>query len=238
MKKDQKQLIERFFGSFPPTHAIPRANEALAIRSLKLQSPVLDLGCGDGQFALLTFGKKGIEVGLDPNEKEAVKAQKSGAYLRVEKASGSKMPFENGYFSTAISNSVLEHVEDLNGVLKEASRVLRREGSLIITVPTPLVCQYQFWSKFIPGWAGFKRRLWRHINYFGEKEWQKRLEKCGFKIVKIEKTNSKAAIAWADIFLPVFLAGPLGWTVNFLERRRAFGLDKGGATLLIVAEKK
>lgn len=236
--KKEKEIIKKFFDHFAPAHAIVRANEALFLKRIKFNSPILDLGCGDGKFAYLTFGQKKIDVGLDANRKEIYKAKKSSAYKKVKTANGNSMPFKNREFNTVISNSVLEHVENLEEVLEETSRILNRNGSLILTVPTPLVSKYFFWSKFIPGWAGFKTKLWRHINYFDENEWKKRLKQAGFKITKIEKTNNKAAIAWADILFPVFPIGPLKFFLPFLEKRKVFKTGQGGATLLILAKKK
>lgn len=237
MKKEEKKIVENFFMHFPPSHAIPRVNEALAIRTIKLIPPILDLGCGDGKFSLFTFGKGRINVGLDKSKKEVTWAEKIGVYKKVVVADAGKMPFKDGSFGTVVANSVLEHVESLDKVLSEVARILRKDGILVLTVPTPLVSEYQFW-KFIPGYAEFKRRLWRHINYFGERQWQKQLERIGLKIVLMRRTNSKSAIMWADIFFPLVPIGPLSRLIPFLEKRNVFGFDKNGATLLIVAKKK
>jgi len=231
-------VIEKFFAHFSVCHAIPRTNEALAIKTVKLALPILDLGCGDGQFALFTFGRKKIEAGLDKKGRKTAKAVESGAYKKVVVADAANMPFEDKSFASVVSNSVLEHVENLNKVLKEAARILRKRGLLVLTVPTPLVSRYQFWAKFIPGYAEFKRRLWRHINYFGEREWRRRLKKANFEVVLVKRTNSKSAIFWADVFFPLWPIGPLKQVVSFLEKRKVFGFDKKGATLLIVAKKK
>lgn len=237
VKKDQ-DLIEKFFSIFPVCHAIPRINEALVIKTIKLIPPVLDLGCGDGKFALLAFGKKEIDVGLDQDRKALEKAEKSGAYKKVVYANAEKMPFEKKIFYTVIANSVLEHVTNLDLVLREIHRVLNRGGILILTVPTPLVCHYLFFSKFIPFYAFFKRKIWRHINYFGERQWLRKLKNSGFKVESIRKTNSKNAILWADIFFPLTIFGPIKWVINFLEKRKIFGENKNGATLVITAKKE
>jgi SAM-dependent methyltransferase len=230
-------LVSAFFARFPVCHALPRANEALAIRETELKQPILDLGCGDGLFADFTFGRGIIEVGLDPNPQEAKKAKNIGVYKKVVVANGAQMPFKDDTFGTVISNSVLEHVGDLNEVLAEVYRVLKKNGLFIFTVPTPLVSDYQYWSKFVPGYAEFKRRLWQHINYFDEAEWRKRLAKIGFTKPTIKRTNSRAAIVWADIFFPFIIFGPMKWSVSLLRRKKAFGWDSGGATLVVVAEK-
>lgn len=238
MKKEEIKVIKKFLAHFPVYHAIPRANEALVIRKIKFLPPVLDLGCGDGKFALFTFGQKKIEVGLDQNKKEINKAKKSQVYQKVVLAEADKMPFADENFGSVISNSVIEHVVNLDQVLKEAARVLKKRGFFVLTVPTPLLSEYQFWSRFIPGYAEFKRKLWRHINYFGEKEWRRQLTKAGFKVVEVKKTNSKPAILWADLFFPFLFLGPLENLFLFLKKRRVFGFNKKGATLVVIAKKK
>lgn len=238
MKKEERKVVEKFFAHFPVCHAIPRSNEALAMRKVSLLPPVLDLGCGDGRFALFTFGGKKLEVGLDRNRKEVIKARKTRAYKKIVVADASNIPFADGSFGSVISNSVLEHVENLDKVLTEVARILKKGGILVLTVPIPLVSNYQFWSRFIPGYAKLKRKLWRHTNYFGERQWQERLEKGGFRVLSVRKTNSKSAISFADLFFPLAPIGPLRWVIPFLGKRKVFGFDKNGATLLLVAKKK
>jgi len=42
------------------------------------------------------------------------------------------------------SNSVLEHIYDINMVLKEVSRVLKENGKLVFTVPSNQFSSYLF----------------------------------------------------------------------------------------------
>jgi len=45
------------------------------------------------------------------------------------------MPFEDASFQTVISNSVLEHIPDLDAVLLETARVLKPGGMFIFASP-------------------------------------------------------------------------------------------------------
>jgi len=238
MNKKERKLIRNFFSHFCISQAIPRVNEGLALKSLSLPRPILDLGCGDGRFARLVFGQKGIEVGLDRNGREAERAIKNGAYQKVVIADAGQMPFGDKKFTCVVSNSVLEHVLDLDKVLKESARVLKRGGLLAASVPTPLVSKYQFWRKFIPGYSEFKEKVWRHRNYFGLVKWRQRLKKAGFKLCQVKITNSREAILWADVFFPIFWLGPIKKAADFLQKKGIFGLDEKGATLILIAEKK
>lgn len=111
-----------------------RAVEASILQGVDLPRPVLDIGSGDGHFASVAFRER-ISVGIDPSARTMPEAKARGAYEMLVQADGARLPFPDGYFSSALSNSVLEHVEDLPGVLREVSRVLRPAAPFAITVP-------------------------------------------------------------------------------------------------------
>lgn len=99
----------------------------------------LDLGCGDGHLMGIMLDCVGPHslVGLDLDWQETEIARKRGVYREVVTAPGDQIPFPEGHFDFVFSNSVLEHVENIQGVLKEVGRVLRVGGRLIFTVPGP-----------------------------------------------------------------------------------------------------
>ena len=91
---------------------------------------VLDLGCGFGAYSLALAGEGLSCVGCDIDL----------TYLRVGVARGlpvvkvdSSLPFRDGSFDTVLLFEVLEHIGDLENVLKEAFRVART--NVLITVP-------------------------------------------------------------------------------------------------------
>ena len=89
-----------------------------------LPGPILDVGCGDGLFALTVFGKQ-LEAGIDLDQKEVDRAIQRQAYKKTVCGSVNYLPFSSKSFKTVISNCVLEHVPDIDGALKEISRVLK-----------------------------------------------------------------------------------------------------------------
>src|SRR3990167_6317609 len=100
----------------------------------KLKSPSLDIGCGDGFFAKYTFGEKGIDIGVDVDISMSGKTTSNQAYNKVIIFNGEKLPFLTGAFSTVISNSVLEHVGNPTGLIKEIGRVAKTGGLFFMTV--------------------------------------------------------------------------------------------------------
>src|SRR5512136_3117623 len=87
----------------PYFRAMLRAVEAQFYQEFELPPPTLDLGCGDGAFAKLTFERK-IEVGLDPWAGPIHQASATGAYRSLVRADGGGIPFPPATFASAMSN--------------------------------------------------------------------------------------------------------------------------------------
>ena len=79
--------------SLPYFRGLLRAVEARFYENIDLPSPTLDLGCGDGHFASVTFDRK-LEIGLDPWREPLGEAVRHGAYDAVIEASGNSIPYE------------------------------------------------------------------------------------------------------------------------------------------------
>ena len=122
---------------FAPPVALWRAIELRAVSQLRCERPLLDLGCGDGLIGQALFGAhQGGNVGLDPWMDQLRRAAQLNVYRHVVQGLGDALPYPDGYFSTVFSNSVLEHVSDLQPVVREAARVLGFGGRFVFTVPS------------------------------------------------------------------------------------------------------
>jgi glycosyltransferase involved in cell wall biosynthesis/trans-aconitate methyltransferase len=120
----------------PAFRALLRTAEAALIaRQAPLEAPVLDLGCGDGHFALHAFPRRPA-LGIDRSLPAAAEAARREAHRWVAAASATSVPLRGGSLGTVVANSVLEHIPDLNGVLGEVARLLRPGGRLLATVPS------------------------------------------------------------------------------------------------------
>jgi ubiquinone/menaquinone biosynthesis C-methylase UbiE len=111
---------------------------------LKQQSVVLDAGCGTGRHMRELAKIPDLKiVGIDKNEKEL-----NDAYLSLQampdaatnnfcviKADINEMPFAGEVFDCIICSEVLEHIPRHREALQELLRVLKPQGTLIISVP-------------------------------------------------------------------------------------------------------
>ncbi|NMC54650.1 MAG: class I SAM-dependent methyltransferase, partial [Chloroflexi bacterium] len=132
--KTNKDFLWVNISELPYFRGLLRAVEARFYQDIELQHPIFDLGCGDGQFAQTTFDHT-IDVGLDPWTGPIKKAIKTGAYQMVLQGSGADIPFPDQSFNSAISNSVLEHIPELDPVLKEVHRILKPGSLFVFCVP-------------------------------------------------------------------------------------------------------
>ena len=188
--------------SIPAFRGLLRAVEARFYQELDLAEPVLDLGCGDGHFARMTFDKP-MAVGIDPWWGPLQKAQRSGMYDDLVFGMGNDMPFPDETFATVISNSVLEHIPDIQPVLNEASRVLQENGRLVITMPTHYFTAYMGGAAMLEkiGATGLAAKyrdffnfISRHVHTDPPELWAERLAKAGFEIERWQYYFSKEAL--------------------------------------------
>lgn len=100
--------------------------------------PILDLGAGNG-IASYALAKNGWDVtALEPDESSEVGAgaieslaRDTGVAIEVVREFGERLPFPDESFAAIHARQVLHHAQDLEGMVKELARVLRR-GSLLL----------------------------------------------------------------------------------------------------------
>ncbi len=202
--KEFKSTLNLFIKDFwfVPSDALLRTPEALIWSKQKFNPPVLDIGCGDGQMSHLLFiGKGKIDVGLDSDPGGIERAKTSRVYKTVILADATKMPFKDNSFRTVVSNSTFEHIENDIQATKEVSRIIKKGGLFLFTVPT--VRLEKVVREIIRSQKKFKtfnKRL-SHYHYRSLKDWKKILEKSGLEIINTQYYfPQKTVRAWYKLF--------------------------------------
>lgn len=96
---------------------------------------VLDLGCGEGTRLNLVLTKKQQGTGVDISPTAINLGRKRYPGINFVKADLEKIPLENDSFDLIYSAYVLEHLSDPEQVLKEAIRLMKKEGFLVLIAP-------------------------------------------------------------------------------------------------------
>lgn len=108
----------------------------------------MEVGVGSGKFA----APLGIKIGVEPSEKMATKARKQG--ITVYPGVAEDLPFSDGRFDFVLTVTTICFVDDVIKSFREAFRVLRPGGSIIVGFvdrESKLGRQYadrRDWSKF------------------------------------------------------------------------------------------
>ncbi|MEM7200318.1 MAG: methyltransferase domain-containing protein [Planctomycetota bacterium] len=94
---------------------------------------ILEIGCGAGGM-LEPLSRYGEVTALDFSHDAMAYCKKRG-FSRVVAGSGTHVPFADQTFDLVALFDVIEHIEDHQGVLEEARRVLRPGGKVFLSVP-------------------------------------------------------------------------------------------------------
>jgi 2-polyprenyl-6-hydroxyphenyl methylase/3-demethylubiquinone-9 3-methyltransferase len=119
------------------TQDTPASKEAGYIRQNGERGRVLDLGCAQGNVALLLAeaGREAWAVDLRPEFLEyAGRKYERGNFVRCA-ANAESLPLASGAFELAVWGEMIEHVAYPEKVLREIRRVLRPGGHLLLSTP-------------------------------------------------------------------------------------------------------
>lgn len=109
------------------------ASEVLLLRRfLERPGHALSVGCGSGLFESLLREEHGVRIahGVEPAAEMAAIARQRGLEVRI--APAEELPFAEASFDTVLMNGIAAYVGSLPQVLREAQRVLRPGGHLVV----------------------------------------------------------------------------------------------------------
>jgi len=156
---------------------------------------VLDVGCYNGWYSSFFKNNNNKVYGIDAIEDGVKEAIGKGIKAKVANAE-EKFPFKNNFFDVIHAGEIIEHLYDTDTFIKECYRVLKKNGTLIITtsnvVSLPRRILYFLGSgKFFEASNTFstekingKNAAVGHIRFFTKYLLRNFIESKGFKMVK------------------------------------------------------
>jgi ubiquinone/menaquinone biosynthesis C-methylase UbiE len=165
----------------------PRRHIVEFVHSLgRRDGVVLDLGCGDGRLTLELRGRGvvGADVSRVALDRARRRLQEHDVEL-VELTPGAVMPFDDGAFDLVLVAETVEHVVDVQALLKEAHRVTAPGGEIAVT--TPAHARRTGLSMLIRGFERVFDPLSPHVRFFSSSSLRGVLEEAGFTDASIAR---------------------------------------------------
>lgn len=157
------------------------SNEDLRFRAVLkyINGYLLDVGCGHNRLVRQLYKEsrnRGIGVDVYPWEEVDTLVERSD-----------QLPFEDNTFDSVTLVGVINHIPYRADTLKEINRVIKPNGILLVTIPTPVVSA--IWHKW--AWWDFDQNergmgegeVWG----FTKQEMAELFSNAGFTLVKLEK---------------------------------------------------
>lgn len=168
--------------------------------NIKDNDTVLDCGCGEGFYTMVLSELYNCKIWALDNDEKLLEIAKERIGLKsniiFRKGDINSLPFEDEVFDKIILTEVLEHISDDKKSLCEVYRVLKKGGTVGITVPNH---NYPFlWDPLnkIREWLGlghfhpdnhFLAGIWSmHIRLYYPDQLMELVESTGFRLEKIE----------------------------------------------------
>lgn len=204
----REDYLARHIAEVPLFRALLRAVECRLFEEAgELPDPILDLGCGDGHYADIAFARP-LTAGIDPGYELVREAQERDAYRFPVVASATAIPFRDGTFNSVIANCVIEHIPDIEAVMRESARVLTHGGRFVFGVPSEHFAEMLLGVSTLRA-VGLAEVADRYGNWFNShshhfhtdtvESWQDRLERHGFELTHTEPYISERAHYLFDV---------------------------------------
>lgn len=180
------------------------------------ETKILDLGCGSGLISK-EVQKLGYQVkGLDFSEEAVKKAISNGINAEIcnldEEIKGNDEEFD-----VIWAGDIIEHVFDPIGLLREANRVLKKDGIIIASIPSDVGIVTRLKILFGISYQEITYKKYgyhKHHTFFTLDLMRYMLEKNGFNISRYGKILNTGKKRISHQFLPSFLYNQLVLQIN------------------------
>ncbi|MCL2135811.1 MAG: class I SAM-dependent methyltransferase [Candidatus Bathyarchaeota archaeon] len=151
---------------------------------------VLDVGCGNGNLLYAISCKAKIQAyGIDLSPNMIKECQKKYKDIIFRVSNGEKIAFDNNTFDTLTICCDLHHLYNANNFVKEAKRVLKQDGYLVIGEP------WLPWGiRQITDWIVSPLMKSGDNKIFSHQRLQQLIVSNGFEIVEFYKNDFKQII--------------------------------------------
>ncbi len=209
------EVFEGYAAAAPLAHALYRTAEAKHLNQSELFNPMLDLGCGSGEFAQLALRSR-VDVGIDVSLRRL--SQRDPNYGNMCQGDARRLPFNDDVFQTVLAVSVLEHLHQPQQVLAEVCRVLQPGGCFVGTATLLDIHELLFYPRLLRR-LGLSRlyirlhdRLFEHRCLLTQPQWEEMFAASGLELLVSRKIVTPRLTRYWDMLLA------FAWSYRLLPR--------------------
>lgn len=146
---------------------------------------VLDVGTGDGTYAIEAAERGAIVTALDLEQEmlDAARARAAarGVEVTLQQGRAERLPFDDASFDVVIAVTVLCFVPDAQRAVGEMARVLVPGGRVVLGE----LGRFSVWAaeRRVRGWLGAS--TWRHAQFWSRSELATLAQGAGLQAVKV-----------------------------------------------------
>lgn len=143
---------------------------------------VLDVGTGDGTYAIEAANRGALASGVDAQvemlEAARVRAADRGLTVAFDEGRAEMLPFENARFDVVLAVTVLCFVADAAAAVREMARVLAPGGRLILGE----LHRHSVWAleRRVRGWLG--ATTWKRAHFWSRREFAGLANDAGLRV--------------------------------------------------------
>jgi SAM-dependent methyltransferase len=172
------------------------------------RTPLLEAGCGAGQYTAALAGRvdRLVAVDIDPQLPARAADLPPNVELRVADLGDPRLPETLGRaaFSTVVCLNVLEHIPDDDGALRCFLELLRPGGALLLLVPAH------------PALYGRMDALAGHCRRYRRARLRRQLVDAGFAVRQLRHVNPLGGLGW---WINARFAKPRTLSEGFVNRQ-------------------
>lgn len=146
---------------------------------------VLDVGCGDGTYAIEAAARGACVTALDVEEEmldaARTRAERRGVVVTLRRGRAEALPFDGGAFDVVLAVTVLCFVPDARVVVREMARVLAPGGRVVLGE----LSRWSVWAVERRARAWFGAGTWRRARFWTRGELRALARDAGLRVVDV-----------------------------------------------------